>query len=54
MIEKANRWSMELRNATTTFIEDAMKNADDVLVSNVNEIRKVRQSLRDAVRSSKM
>ena len=42
---KAEKWSTEIRAAATEFVEGIMKNSDDVLSSNIAEIRKARQSL---------
>ena len=42
---KADKWAGEIRSAAAEFVEDIMKNSDEVLSSNIAEIRKARQSL---------
>lgn len=42
---KAEKWSNEIRTGAAEFVEDIMKNSDEVLSSNIAEIRKARQSL---------
>ncbi len=42
---KADKWATEIRSGAAEFVEDIMRNSDEVLSSNIAEIRKARQSL---------
>ncbi len=42
---KADKWASEIRSGAAEFVEDIMRNSDEVLSSNIAEIRKARQSL---------
>jgi vacuolar-type H+-ATPase subunit E/Vma4 len=42
---KADKWATEIRTGATEFVESIMRNSDEVLSSNIAEIRKARQSL---------
>ncbi len=42
---KADKWATEIRTGAADFVEDIMRNSDEVLSSNIAEIRKARQSL---------
>ncbi len=42
---KADKWANEIRTGAAEFVEDIMRNSDEVLSSNIAEIRKARQSL---------
>ena len=44
IMNQASEWSSNLREKTTTYIDDLMKNTDEILVRNVNDIRKLRSS----------
>ena len=45
MRAKAEKWATEIRSGAAEFVEDILKNSDEVLSSNIAEIRKARQSL---------
>ncbi|MCQ2480285.1 MAG: DivIVA domain-containing protein [Clostridia bacterium] len=47
--KNAAEWSANLRQVTTRFVSDIMKNSDDVLSQSITEIRKARQSIQAAV-----
>ncbi len=42
---KADKWATEICSAASDFVDGIMKNSDEVLSSNIAEIRKARQSL---------
>jgi flagellar hook-basal body complex protein FliE len=46
---QAHKWAHEMRTAASNYVEDIMKNSDEVLTANVLEIRRARQSLNSAV-----
>ena len=47
IMNQASEWSSNLREKTTTYIDDLMKNTDEMLVRNVNDIRKLRSSFQN-------
>ncbi|MCQ2472150.1 MAG: hypothetical protein MJ147_08950 [Clostridia bacterium] len=47
--QNAAEWASNLRQVTTRFVSDIMKNSDDVLSQSITEIRKARQSIQAAV-----
>ncbi len=44
MMSHASAWSEDIRTKTTTYIEQLMKSTDEVLVKNINDVRKLRNS----------
>ena len=47
IMNRASEWSSNLREKTTTYIDELMKTTDDILVRNVNDIRKLRSSFQN-------
>ena len=45
---QAQKWSHEMRTAASNYVEEIMKNSDEVLTANLSEIRRARQSLKSA------
>ena len=45
---QAQKWSHEMRTAASNYVEDIMRNSDEVLSANLEEIRRARQSLKSA------
>ena len=43
-MNNASAWAEDIKLKTTTYIEQLMKNTDEVLVKNINDIRKLRNS----------
>ena len=46
-IDKANKWSAEIRIAAGDFIEDIMKTADEAISNSLNEIQTARANIRN-------
>ena len=46
-IDKANKWSAEIRIAAGDFIEDIMKTADEAISTSLNEIQTARANIRN-------
>lgn len=50
MIRNATSQSNEIRKATGEFVDDLLRRADDTLSENLTELRKTRQSIKNAQR----
>ena len=46
-IDKANKWSAEIRIAAGDFIEDIMKTADEAIANSQREIRAARENIKN-------
>lgn len=47
IMNQASAWATNLREKTTVYVDDLLRNTDDILVRNVNDIRKLRQSFQN-------
>lgn len=45
MLNKANKWSNEIRTAANDFVEDIMQSTDAALLNSLNEVRNARKNL---------
>ena len=49
IMDKAERWSDDIRRSASTYVETIIRDTDETLTKSVNEVRKLRQSVRDAL-----
>ena len=49
IMDKAERWSGDMRKNASAYVENVIKDTDETLTRSVNDIRTLRQSLRDAL-----
>ena len=49
IMDKAERWSDDIRRSASTYVETIIRDTDETLTKSVNDIRKLRQSIRDAL-----
>ena len=47
--DKAERWSEDIRRNASSYVETIIRDTDETLTKSVNDIRKLRQSIRDAL-----
>ncbi len=52
IMEKAERWSDDIRKNASSYVEKIIRETDETLTKNVNDIRKLRHSVRDALAQS--
>lgn len=50
--EKAEKWSNDIRRNASSYVETIIRDTDETLTRSVNDIRKLRQSVRDALSQS--
>lgn len=49
IMNKASTWSATLREKTTTYVDELLGNTDDLLVKNINDVRRLRSGFRNMV-----
>ena len=49
IMNKAERWSNDMRKNASNYVENVIKDADETLTRSVNDIRTLRQSIHDAL-----
>ncbi|MGN0526907.1 MAG: hypothetical protein ACI4IF_05685 [Acutalibacteraceae bacterium] len=49
MTSKAEKWSEDIRRNASSYVENIIKDTDETLTKNVNDIRRLRQSVKDAL-----
>ncbi len=49
IMNKAERWSNDMRRNATTYVENVIKDTDETLTRSVNDIRTLRNSLNEAL-----
>lgn len=49
MMDRAEKWSNDMRENASSYVEDIVRSTDETLTKNVNDIRKLRQNLREAL-----
>ena len=47
--DKAEKWSNDIRKNASIYVETIIRDTDETLTKSVNEVRKLRQSVRDAL-----
>ena len=52
IMDKSERWSNDMRKNASAYVENVIKDTDETLTRSVNDIRTLRQSLRDALSAS--
>lgn len=52
IMDKAEKWSDDIRRNASSYVETIIRDTDETLTKNVNDIRKLRQSVRDALTQS--
>ncbi len=50
--DKAERWSNDIRKNASAYVETIIRDTDETFTKSVNDIRKLRQSVRDALAQS--
>ncbi len=50
--ERAERWSNDIRKNASSYVETIIRDTDETFTRSVNDIRKLRQSIRDALAQS--
>ncbi len=50
--DKAEKWSDDIRRTASSYVETIVRETDETLTKNVNDIRKLRQNIRDALGQS--
>ena len=48
-MDKAEKWSDDIRRNASSYVETIIRDTDETLTKSVNDIRKLRQSVRDAL-----
>lgn len=51
IMNQASVWSTNLREKTTNYVDDLLNNTDEILVRNVNDIRKLRNSFQNMLKN---
>lgn len=54
MTSKAEKWSDDIRRNASNYVETIIRDTDETLTKNVNDIRRLRQSVKDALSHSGM
>lgn len=49
IMDKAEKWSSDMRRNASNYVESIIKDTDETLTKSVNDIRQLRQSVRDAL-----
>ena len=49
MTDKAEAWSNDIRRNASSYVENIIRDTDETLTKSVNDVRKLRQSVRDAL-----
>ncbi len=49
IMDKAEKWSNDIRMQASSYVETIIRDTDETLTKSVNDIRKLRQSVRDAL-----
>ena len=49
IMDKAEKWSTDMRRNASTYVETIIRDTDETLTQSVNDVRKLRQSVRDAL-----
>ncbi len=49
IMDRAEKWSDDIRRNASSYVETIIKDTDETLSKSVNDIRKLRQSVRDAL-----
>lgn len=49
IMDKAEKWSDDIRRNASSYVETIIRDTDETLTKSVNDIRKLRQSVRDAL-----
>ncbi len=49
MTQKAEKWSNDIRKNASNYVETIIKDTDETLTNSVNDIRRLRQSVKDAL-----
>ncbi len=52
IMDKAEKWSDDIRRNASSYVETIIRDTDETLTKSVNDIRKLRQSVRDALSQS--
>ena len=50
--DKAEKWSNDIRKNASIYVETIIRDTDETLTKSVNDVRKLRQSVRDALAQS--
>ena len=53
IMDKAERWSTDMRTNASAYVENVIKDTDETLTRSVNDIRTLRQSLREALNAGR-
>ena len=54
IMDKAEKWSDDIRRNASSYVETIIRDTDETLTKSVNDIRRLRQSVRDALAQSGM
>lgn len=54
IMDKAEKWSDDIRRNASSYVETIIRDTDETLTKSVTDIRKLRQSVRDALSQSGM
>jgi phage baseplate assembly protein W len=49
IMNKAERWSNDMRKNASNYVENVIKDTDETLTRSVNDVRTLRQSIHDAL-----
>ena len=49
MTLKAEKWSNDIRRNASSYVETIIRDTDETLTNSVNDIRKLRQSVKEAL-----
>lgn len=49
MMDRAEKWSSDMRRNASTYVENVIRDTDETLTKSVNDVRELRQSLREAL-----
>lgn len=49
IMDKAEKWSGDMRRNASNYVESIIRDTDETLTKSVNDIRQLRQSVRDAL-----
>ena len=52
IMDKAEKWSDDIRRNASSYVETIIRDTDETLTKSVNDIRRLRQSVRDALSQS--
>lgn len=52
MMDKAEKWSDDIRRSASTYVETVIRDTDEILTKSVTDVRRLRQSVRDTLAKS--